>query len=137
MQEHREYSANTILDVHAFAVDPEYQGLGAGSALIQATIDLADSTSLPIYLESSPEAETVYAKKGFRRVPADIAQVVHEAAVLGTEIDVEVPLMVRLPQGVYPKRVGGKTVGELWGEWQEERKLSSNMGQALEQELRA
>ncbi|KAK4163100.1 acyl-CoA N-acyltransferase [Cladorrhinum sp. PSN259] len=137
----RIWGGQSYIYIHAFAVDPEYQGRGAGSALIQATIDLGNSTNLPIYLESSPAAEPVYAKKGFRRIPADIAQVVHEAAVLGTDYDVEVPLMVRLPQGVYTKKIGDKTVGELWEEREEERKLQTSLEKAplfktLVQEMR-
>ncbi|KAK3983961.1 acyl-CoA N-acyltransferase [Cladorrhinum sp. PSN332] len=132
----RIWGGRSYIYVHAFAVDPEYQGRGAGSALVQATIDLGNSINLPIYLESSPEAEAVYAKKGFRRIPANIAQVVHEAALLGTDHDVEVPLMVRLPQGVFAKKIGDKTVGELWEEWEGERKLHANLGQTLVQELR-
>ncbi|KAK0719021.1 acyl-CoA N-acyltransferase [Apiosordaria backusii] len=116
--------------IHAFAVDPDHQGKGAGSALVQAIVDLGNTIGLPIYLEATPSSENVYFRKGFRRVPAEIAQVVHEAAVLGTKEDVEVPLMVKLPQRVYGAKVDEKKVGEVWAEWQEEKRKQEQQQQA-------
>ncbi|KAK4656366.1 hypothetical protein QC762_311210 [Podospora pseudocomata] len=115
--------------IHAFAVDPKHQGKGAGSTLVQAIVDLGNTIGLPIYLEATPTSENVYFRKGFRRVPAEIAQVVHEAAVLRTKEDVEVPLMVKLPQGVYGVKVDGRKLGEVWAEWQEERKQQQQQQQ--------
>ncbi|KAK3936780.1 hypothetical protein QBC46DRAFT_394186 [Diplogelasinospora grovesii] len=80
--------------VHAFAVDPKHQGRGAGAALVKALIALSDQSNLPIYLESSPPTEGLYAKLGFQRLKESV---IHDAAVLGTDKDVEVPLMVKLP----------------------------------------
>ncbi len=84
-------------DVHVFAVDPRYQGRGAGTALVRALVDLGNSSSLPVYLESSPGTEKLYYRMGFRRLPGEMGRVVHDAEVVGTERNMEVPLMVRLP----------------------------------------
>lgn len=136
LSHHVKHLANiiTATDIHAFAVDPKHQGKGAGSALVQAIVDLGNTIGLPIYLEATPTSENVYFRKGFRRIPAEIAQVVHEAAVLGTKEDVEVPLMVKLPQGVYGVKVDGRKLGEVWAEWQEERKQQQQQQQQQRQQ---
>lgn len=114
----RVFGGGRYIYVHAFAVHPDHQGLGAGSALVQNIVDLGNSLNLPAYLESSPESEGIYAKKGFRRIPADIAQVIHDKETLGTEEDVEVPLMAKLPEAVYRRQLAEKkSVEEAWGEW--------------------
>jgi hypothetical protein len=86
---------------------------------VQALIDLSDSTQMPIYLESSPGSYGLYKKMGFQRVPEHVARVVHEAEVLGTEKDVEVPLMIRLPMALTATAVndGGKSVEDVYREW--------------------
>ncbi|GAB1312645.1 hypothetical protein MFIFM68171_02855 [Madurella fahalii] len=115
----RIWGGRKYIYIHAFAVDPKHQGRGAGAALVQALIDLSDSTGLPIYLESSPGSYGLYKKMGFCRVPEDIAKVVHEAEVLDTEKDVEVPLMIRLPTAVTNSSSGEgrKSVEDVYREW--------------------
>ncbi|CCC05503.1 hypothetical protein SMACR_09349 [Sordaria macrospora] len=83
--------------VHAIAVDPKHQGRGAGAMIVKELINLSNDSNLPIYLESSASAEGLYKKMGFVRVPEESARVVHSKSVLGTETDVEVPLMIKTP----------------------------------------
>ncbi|KAK3493465.1 hypothetical protein B0T13DRAFT_52676 [Neurospora crassa] len=83
--------------VHAIAVDPKHQGRGAGAMIVKQLVSLSNDSNLPIYLESSASAEGLYKKMGFVRVPKEKASVVHSKEVLGTETDVEVPLMVKTP----------------------------------------
>ncbi|KAK3680826.1 hypothetical protein B0T22DRAFT_474165 [Podospora appendiculata] len=83
--------------VHAIAVNPAYQGRGAGATIVQSLLDLGNQSQLPIYLESTAAAERLYGKMGFQRLPKEMASVVHEAKVLGIDADVEVPLMMKQP----------------------------------------
>ncbi|KAK3491176.1 uncharacterized protein B0T23DRAFT_421464 [Neurospora hispaniola] len=83
--------------VHAIAVDPKHQGRGAGAMIVKQLVNLSNDSNLPIYLESSASAEGLYKKMGFVRVPKEKASVVHSKEVLGTETDVEVPLMIKTP----------------------------------------
>lgn len=57
-----------------------------------------------MYLESTPPLKLFYEKNGFEALPETI---VHKAEVLGTNEDVEVPLMVRMPA-----RAGGMSFQE-------------------------
>ncbi|KAI0195895.1 putative GNAT family acetyltransferase [Astrocystis sublimbata] len=79
---------------HVIAVDPAYQGRKAGAAFCEWAIDLGERTQLPVYFESSPSTVNLYKKMGFELLPESI---VHKAEVLGTDTDIEVPLMVRMP----------------------------------------
>ena len=48
-------------------VDPETQGLGVGTALLEPALHLADSDQVPSYLETSNEkAVPFYLRAGFR-----------------------------------------------------------------------
>lgn len=76
------------------AVDPIHQGRKAGAALLNWGIELGERTGLPVYFESSPSTVKMYEKMGFERLEETI---VHEAALMGTEEDIVVPLMVRMP----------------------------------------
>ncbi|KAF4125980.1 Ribosomal protein S18 acetylase RimI [Geosmithia morbida] len=78
---------------HVIAVKQEHQRRGAGRMLTQWGLDLAEQLRLPIYLESSPQAERLYRKLGF----FEVDNVVHEASDLGKEEDVGIPLMVKMP----------------------------------------
>lgn len=49
---------------------------------------------MPVYFESSPSTVGLYRKMGFELLPEKI---VHKAEVLGTEQDITVPLMVKMP----------------------------------------
>lgn len=75
-------------------VDPEHQGRKAGAALLQWGMELGERTALPVCFESSPSTVGMYEKMGFERLDDTI---VHKAEVMGTEKDIEVPLMVRMP----------------------------------------
>lgn len=81
-------------DCHVAAVDPKHQGRKAGALLVQWGLDLGEKTGLPVYFESSPTTAGLYTKLGFELLEDKI---VHKAAVLGTEDDIEVPLMVKMP----------------------------------------
>ncbi|KAK1751076.1 puromycin N-acetyltransferase [Echria macrotheca] len=91
------FGGKRYIYVHAFAVEPSHQARGAGAALVKAIVDLGNNSRLPIYLESSPGSEKLYQRMGFRRLPGEMGKVVHCAELLGTEQDVEVPLMMRVP----------------------------------------
>jgi hypothetical protein len=57
-------------------------------------MQLGELAGLPLYFESSPSTINLYKKMGFELLPETI---VHKAEVLGTEKDIEVPLMVKMP----------------------------------------
>ncbi|KAK3320381.1 hypothetical protein B0T19DRAFT_444225 [Cercophora scortea] len=94
MQENTSLFSN---HVHAIAVDPAFQGRGAGATIVQSLIDLGNRSQLPIYLESTAAAEKLYRKMGFQRLPKDMASVVHNRKLLGKNADMEVPLMIKQP----------------------------------------
>ncbi|KAK3683316.1 hypothetical protein B0T22DRAFT_384766 [Podospora appendiculata] len=81
---------------HVIGVDPKYQGRQAGRALAQWGIDLCERTQLPVYFESSPSSVGLYVKLGYERLNETI---VHTAALMGTNEDIVVPLMVKMPSG--------------------------------------
>lgn len=54
-----------VLDLHMLHTDPEFQGRGAGSALMEWGKERADELGLPIYLESSAAGHGFYQKHGF------------------------------------------------------------------------
>lgn len=47
--------------------DPRYMGRGAASMLTKWGIKRADSAGLPVYLEATLEAVSMYRKLGFQR----------------------------------------------------------------------
>jgi ribosomal protein S18 acetylase RimI-like enzyme len=52
-------------------VDPEYQGLGFGSALLEHTLTTADVAGIPCYLEATSERNrALYARYGFKVMAA-------------------------------------------------------------------
>lgn len=63
-------------------------------ALILWGVDLADRAELPVYIESSPSTWQLYERVGFERINEKL---VHSKDLLGTDEDIEVPLMVRMP----------------------------------------
>ncbi|KAH7322726.1 hypothetical protein B0I35DRAFT_476647 [Stachybotrys elegans] len=82
---------------HVIGVDPQHQGRKAGALLVQWGIELGAKANLPVYFESSPSTVKLYKRMGFEQIEE---KVVHKAAVLGTEADIEVPLMVKMPAGM-------------------------------------
>lgn len=90
----RQEIANEATDSHVMAVDPRHQERKAGMALLQWGLDLADRAGLPLYIEASPSTVGMYEKAGFERLRETV---VHKAEVMGTESDIEVPLMARMP----------------------------------------
>lgn len=83
-----------VPDSHVIAVDPKYQGRKAGALIVQWGLNLGESAGLPVYFESSPSTVGLYKKMGFEILEE---QIVHEASLLGTDEDVVVPLMVKMP----------------------------------------
>ncbi|PNY24500.1 Acyl-CoA N-acyltransferase [Tolypocladium capitatum] len=98
------FGSRPYIYCHLIAVDPKHQGRGAGTLLVQWGIEMGDLIGLPVYCESSPTAVSLYKKLGFEILPEKI---VHKAEVLGTETDIEVPLMVKMPS-----TAGGLTFDE-------------------------
>lgn len=76
-------------------MDPKYQGRGAGAHLVRWGSQLAEDSGIPLYLEASPSTWKLYEKLGYERLPE---KVVHKAETLGTQTDIEVPLMVKWPR---------------------------------------
>lgn len=81
-------------DCHVIGIDPRHQGRKAGALLVQWGLDLGERAGLPVYFESSPSTVGLYKKMGFELLDEKIT---HKAEVLGTEQDIEVPLMVKMP----------------------------------------
>jgi hypothetical protein len=93
------------VDFHVIGVLPAKQGLKAGAAMVKLGQVLCDMTNLPMYFEASPSTVGLYEKMGFQRLKETI---VHKADVLGTEEDIVVPLMVKMPSSA------GKMTFEEW-----------------------
>ncbi|KAK0641189.1 acyl-CoA N-acyltransferase [Cercophora newfieldiana] len=49
-------------------VDPGHQGVGAGSRLTRRVLDMAAADGLPVYLESTENAVSMYERFGFREI---------------------------------------------------------------------
>ena len=81
-------------DCQVAAVHPDHQRKGVGALLMQWGIDLAEKLNLPVYLESTEVGVGLYKKLGFQELQEKI---VHKPEVFGTEKDVVVPLMVKMP----------------------------------------
>ncbi|KAJ3958566.1 hypothetical protein N0V92_004839 [Colletotrichum tropicale] len=79
---------------HVIAVRPEHQRRGVGALLTKWGLDMAELAGLPVYLESSPVGYPLYQRLGFETLDD---KVVHRAALVGKEKDVEIPLMVKMP----------------------------------------
>ncbi|KAF1957108.1 hypothetical protein CC80DRAFT_525259 [Byssothecium circinans] len=91
---------------HVIAVHPDVQRKGIGKLLTEYGLRVAEQADLPAYLESSMKGEGLYEKLGFRRLQEKI---VHKAGTVMTgTADVEIPLMVWVPEGredILPKAV--------------------------------
>ena len=73
---------------------------------MQFGISLAEGLNLPIYLESTEPGYPLYTAMGFEKLSH--VQLIHKAEVAGTQDDVEVPLMVKMPN---------KAKGMTFKEW--------------------
>ncbi|KAL2131960.1 hypothetical protein VTI74DRAFT_4415 [Chaetomium olivicolor] len=111
------FGGQPYIYAHVIGVSPEHQGKQAGAAMVKFGIDLCNRTGLPLYFEASPTSVGLYEKFGYERLNETI---VHKAELLGTEEDITVPLMVRMP-----KSAGGMS----FYEWKEKGYPSfSNIG---------
>ncbi|KAM0460887.1 hypothetical protein ACHAO4_001683 [Trichoderma viride] len=90
----RLFGGRRYIYCHVIGIDPRHQGRKAGALLVQWGMDLGERAGLPVYFESSPSTVGLYTKLGFELLDEKI---VHKAEVLGTENDIEVPLMIRMP----------------------------------------
>ncbi|KAH8885539.1 hypothetical protein GQ53DRAFT_356382 [Thozetella sp. PMI_491] len=88
------FGGRPYIYVHVIGVDPRHQGRKAGAAIVKWGIDICEQTKLPVYFEASPTTVGLYEKLGYNRLRDSI---VHKAETLGTEADIVVPLMVRMP----------------------------------------
>lgn len=88
-------------------------------------LSFCDYTNLPLYGEASPSSVGLYEKLGYERLKE---KVVHKAELLGTETDIEVPLMVRMPKAAN---------GMSFYEWKEKGYPSFNVatGPSKQQKL--
>ncbi|CAJ2511963.1 Uu.00g075880.m01.CDS01 [Anthostomella pinea] len=89
------FGKNRHVYLPTMAVDPDCQRRGAGRLLMQWGIDIAEKLGLAIYLESTEAGLPLYSRMGFERLT--YVHMIHKAEVAGTEEDVEVPLMVKMP----------------------------------------
>ncbi|KAF1994959.1 hypothetical protein P154DRAFT_360662 [Amniculicola lignicola CBS 123094] len=92
------WDGRRYLYCHVTAVHPVHQKRGVGALLTEAGLRVSRETGLPVYLESSREGVGLYEKLGFRTMRESV---VHRSEDLGGdgEEDVEVPLMVWVPDG--------------------------------------
>ena len=61
---------SNLPDLTFLAVDPKFQNHGAGSMVIEWGKKLCQKDDVPIYVESTVEAEKFYRKRGFERKEA-------------------------------------------------------------------
>ncbi|KAK4073674.1 hypothetical protein Trihar35433_3148 [Trichoderma harzianum] len=90
----RLFGGKRYIYCHVIGIDPRHQGRKAGALLVQWGLDLGERAGLPVYFESSPSTVGLYKKMGFELLDEKI---IHKAEVLGTEEDIEVPLMIKMP----------------------------------------
>ncbi|KAK7210377.1 hypothetical protein V2G26_017555 [Clonostachys chloroleuca] len=100
------FGGRRYIYVHVIAVDPAYQGRKAGALLVNWGIELGENAMLPVYGEASPTTAALYRKMGFETLEEKI---VHKKETLGTESDIVVPLMVKMPS----------SCGLTFAEWRE------------------
>jgi hypothetical protein len=60
---HQEIMPGPHFYLWGIVVDPNYQGMGIGKALMQPGMDQADAQSVPIYLETHDEKNVLYYQK--------------------------------------------------------------------------
>lgn len=69
------YGAKLVLDLELLATSPAHQKRGAASLLIKHAFELADKSGHDLYLESSPNAVSLYRRHGFEekgRIDVDV-----------------------------------------------------------------
>ncbi|KAL0471165.1 hypothetical protein QR685DRAFT_276520 [Neurospora intermedia] len=88
------FGGNPYIYAHVIAVDPKHQGRKGGMALAKYGFEMSERCQLPVYFEASPSSIGLYTKAGYEVLKETV---VHKAETLGTEEDVVVPLVVRMP----------------------------------------
>ncbi|KAH7101395.1 acyl-CoA N-acyltransferase [Auriculariales sp. MPI-PUGE-AT-0066] len=53
--------------LHILATQPEFQGQGAGSAILQHLTSIADADGLPAYVEATPVSVSLYKRHGWTK----------------------------------------------------------------------
>ncbi|KAI6309585.1 hypothetical protein MCOR34_006764 [Pyricularia oryzae] len=76
-------------------VHPDYQGQGAGTLLAEAVLSRAQARSVPVYLESTPEAVRIYERLGFVAVGGFEMEIPRSGANTPTEKYREVCMLWR------------------------------------------
>lgn len=89
-----DYHANLNVDLSNLTTQPEYQGRGAGTALIRWGCEIADDHGVPTFLQSSPAGHHIYMKCGFEEAYA----VDLDLTKIGLDGVHRTWLMVRYPQ---------------------------------------
>ncbi|KAH9864442.1 hypothetical protein J1614_010376 [Plenodomus biglobosus] len=85
---------------HVIAVHPNYQRRGIGELLFKYGIGVAEQTQLPVYVESSKEAQRLYEKMGCRLLkerPSHRSEDLWPAMTNGAKEDHNVALYVWVP----------------------------------------
>lgn len=63
----KSYSLTSIA-LTSLCVDPQYQRQGIGNKLIERCIEVSNDENIPIYLNASPAASSLYLRSGFEQV---------------------------------------------------------------------
>lgn len=82
-------------DLSFVCVHPDYQGQGAGTLLAEAVLSRAQARSVPVYLESTPEAVRIYERLGFAAVGGFEMEIPRSGANTPTEKYREVCMLWR------------------------------------------
>ena len=72
---------------------------------MQWGLGIAEDLGVPVYVESTLQGVGLYQKLGFKKLKEGI---LHKREVIGSESDIEVPLMVKMPAAA------GESTFEEW-----------------------
>lgn len=81
-------------DCQVVAVHPAHQKRGVGALLMEWGVGAAERLGVPVYLESTPKGVGFYQKLGFEKLKEGV---LHKREAIGSESDIEVPLMAKMP----------------------------------------
>jgi tRNA threonylcarbamoyladenosine modification (KEOPS) complex Pcc1 subunit len=87
-------NTHLLVDVHVIGVHPKHQGRKAGAAMVKWGIEMTEQLGMPLYFEASPSTAPLYSRMGYHTLKEKI---VHKAEDMGIDVDIEVPLMIRMP----------------------------------------